>query len=159
MAALRTHRRKLGFCFKCGEQWSHGHRCPQHIPLHVLEEVLDALEPTDSDSKKMRPEGVKRSPPYFIKRKRQRLLRPRKNAQTLAHTHKGHALRRAQQGEFFYPQLKFALAEIRTRDLWGATLMNRANQLVTRPFAFSLQHMSRLAIKAFITYEVRIRGN
>lgn len=44
LAALMAHRMKLGLCFKCGEKWFHGHKCQQHIPLHVLEEVLDALE-------------------------------------------------------------------------------------------------------------------
>lgn len=50
LSALVAHRRKLGLCFKCGEKWSHAHKCPQHIPLHVLEEILDAIEPVDDTS-------------------------------------------------------------------------------------------------------------
>jgi ATP-dependent protease Clp ATPase subunit len=40
-------RKKNGLCFKCGAKWGHNHKCPNQVPLHVLEEVLDALEPTD----------------------------------------------------------------------------------------------------------------
>lgn len=47
LSALIAHRKKLGLCFKCGEKWSHCHRCPQQIPLHVLEEILDAIEPDE----------------------------------------------------------------------------------------------------------------
>jgi len=50
LAALREKRRKNGLCFKCGAKWSHAHKCPAQVPLHVLEEILDALEPEDSDS-------------------------------------------------------------------------------------------------------------
>jgi len=47
---LLAHRKKLGLCFKCGEKWSNHHKCPQHIPLHVLEEILDAIEPVSDSS-------------------------------------------------------------------------------------------------------------
>lgn len=30
--------------FKCGEKLSPAHKCPPHISLHVLEEILDALD-------------------------------------------------------------------------------------------------------------------
>jgi hypothetical protein len=40
-------RKKNDLCFKCGAKWGHNHKCPNQVPLHVLEEVLDALEPTD----------------------------------------------------------------------------------------------------------------
>jgi len=50
LSALMAHRKKLGLCFKCGEKWAHNHKCPQHIPLHVLEEILDAIEPVEDGS-------------------------------------------------------------------------------------------------------------
>jgi hypothetical protein len=33
----------------CGEKWSKQHKCPDKVPLHVLEEVLQTLQ-SDSDS-------------------------------------------------------------------------------------------------------------
>lgn len=46
LQSLKAFRRENDLCFKCGEKWNHNHKCPPHIPLHVLEELLDALEPT-----------------------------------------------------------------------------------------------------------------
>ncbi|KAG2573513.1 hypothetical protein PVAP13_7KG258155 [Panicum virgatum] len=43
LAALRAQRRKLGLCMKCGEKWGKQHRCPDHVPLHILEEFLEAV--------------------------------------------------------------------------------------------------------------------
>jgi hypothetical protein len=28
LAALKEFRRRNGLCFKCGEKWSHNHKCP-----------------------------------------------------------------------------------------------------------------------------------
>jgi hypothetical protein len=36
-------------CFKYGRKWSTTHTCPEQIPLHVLEELWDALDLTASD--------------------------------------------------------------------------------------------------------------
>ncbi|XP_066324466.1 uncharacterized protein [Miscanthus floridulus] len=47
LASLRETRRKNGLCFKCGAKWNHNHKCPAQVLLHVLEEILDALEPMD----------------------------------------------------------------------------------------------------------------
>lgn len=44
LSALKQYRRKNGLCFKCGEKWSTTHQCPEQIPLHVLEELWDALD-------------------------------------------------------------------------------------------------------------------
>jgi len=44
------YRRKNGLCFKCGENWGHNHTCPAQIPLHVIEEVWDALQPEEARS-------------------------------------------------------------------------------------------------------------
>ena len=51
--ALMLFRKKNGLCFKCGEKWGHGHKCPSHVSLHVIEELFDAMEfqhSFDSDS-------------------------------------------------------------------------------------------------------------
>ena len=47
---LMQYRRKNGLCFKCGEKWGHNHTCPAQIPLHVIEEVWDALQPEEARS-------------------------------------------------------------------------------------------------------------
>lgn len=44
LESLKAHRRKNGLCFKCGEKWSKTHKCPANISIHVMEELLDALE-------------------------------------------------------------------------------------------------------------------
>lgn len=49
LATLREHRKKNGLCYKCGEKWSHTHKCPAQVPLHVIEELLDALESCEAD--------------------------------------------------------------------------------------------------------------
>lgn len=47
LTSLREQRRKGGLCIKCGGKWGPTHKCPAHIPLHVVEELIDALEPVD----------------------------------------------------------------------------------------------------------------
>jgi hypothetical protein len=48
IASLRDQRRAQGLCMKCGEKWNRTHRCPKHIPIHILEEVLEAISVDDS---------------------------------------------------------------------------------------------------------------
>jgi hypothetical protein len=43
LSSLREQRRAQGLCMKCSDKWGKGHRCPKQIPLHILEEVLDAM--------------------------------------------------------------------------------------------------------------------
>ncbi|CAO2206554.1 unnamed protein product [Urochloa humidicola] len=43
LSALQAQRRAQGLCMKCGEKWSRAHKCPQQVPLHILEEVLDVM--------------------------------------------------------------------------------------------------------------------
>jgi hypothetical protein len=38
---LHDCHRAHGLCIRCGEKWSRDHRCPEHIQLHVLQEVWD----------------------------------------------------------------------------------------------------------------------
>lgn len=44
LASLKSFRHRNGLCFKCGKKWSPAHKCPPHVSLHVLEEILDALD-------------------------------------------------------------------------------------------------------------------
>lgn len=47
---LRAQRRARGECFKCGEKFGPGHKCPTSIQIHVIEELLSALQlPDNSD--------------------------------------------------------------------------------------------------------------
>jgi hypothetical protein len=45
LESLRAYRKSKGECFTCGEKWSRTHKCPDKIPLHILEELLDVLPP------------------------------------------------------------------------------------------------------------------
>jgi hypothetical protein len=48
--ALRSYRKAKGLCFTCGERWGRDHKCPAQIQLHVVEELLQMLEDSDSES-------------------------------------------------------------------------------------------------------------
>jgi hypothetical protein len=43
LSALQTQRRKMGLCIKCGDKWGRHHTCPAQIPLHIMEELWDAV--------------------------------------------------------------------------------------------------------------------
>ena len=47
---LKSYRREKGLCFKCGEKWNRQHKCPQQVPLHIIEELLEVLDVSDTDS-------------------------------------------------------------------------------------------------------------
>ena len=49
LATLKQYRRRNWLCFICGAKWGPNHTCPDQIPLHVLEELLTALQIQDSD--------------------------------------------------------------------------------------------------------------
>lgn len=49
LVSLRDFRRKNGLCFKCGGKWDKNHKCPALVPIHVLKELLDALDEPDQD--------------------------------------------------------------------------------------------------------------
>lgn len=44
LTTLQSFRRRNGLCLKCRNKWSKDHECPPQVPLHVIEELLDALE-------------------------------------------------------------------------------------------------------------------
>ena len=50
LKTLIAFRRKNGLCFKCGEKWNRQHQCPQQIPLHIIEELLEVLDFSDDDN-------------------------------------------------------------------------------------------------------------
>ena len=47
---LRAQRRARGECFKCGGKYGPGHKCPSKVQLHVMEELWDALQVSESAS-------------------------------------------------------------------------------------------------------------
>lgn len=44
LEALRAYRRSKNLCFTCGEKYSRSHKCPDKVPLHVIEELLEVLQ-------------------------------------------------------------------------------------------------------------------
>lgn len=44
LGSLKAYRRENGLCFKYGEKWGPGHKCPTHVSIHVVEELLDAID-------------------------------------------------------------------------------------------------------------------
>lgn len=48
MSELQAQRRKMGLCMKCGDKWGKGHKCPAQIPLHVLDELWEAVQEDQS---------------------------------------------------------------------------------------------------------------
>lgn len=42
--------KRNGLCFRCGEKWGHNHKCPTQVSLHFIEELLDALQDTESET-------------------------------------------------------------------------------------------------------------
>nr|XP_051211101.1 uncharacterized protein LOC127328548 [Lolium perenne] len=49
LAALKAYRREKGLCFTCGEKYSRSHKCPDRVPLHVIEELLEVLQIQSGD--------------------------------------------------------------------------------------------------------------
>jgi len=45
LQALRTQRPAQGLCMTCGEKWNRNHTCPKKVALHVLEELMAAVQP------------------------------------------------------------------------------------------------------------------
>jgi hypothetical protein len=51
LSNLKALRRARGECFKCGDKWGPNHKCPTHVPIHVIEEMLEMLNmPEDTKS-------------------------------------------------------------------------------------------------------------
>lgn len=47
---LRAQRKEAGLCFRCGEKWTgKNHQCPKHVSLHVVQELLEALQISTED--------------------------------------------------------------------------------------------------------------
>lgn len=41
--SLKSARRARGECFKCGEKFGPGHKCPKSVQLHILKELLEVF--------------------------------------------------------------------------------------------------------------------
>jgi len=45
LSALKAYRRANNLCFVCGEKYTgRNHKCPTQIPLHVIQELVDAVQ-------------------------------------------------------------------------------------------------------------------
>lgn len=45
LSALKAFRRANNLCFTCGEKWTgRNHKCPTQVPIHVIQELLDAVQ-------------------------------------------------------------------------------------------------------------------
>jgi hypothetical protein len=51
--SLKAARRARGECFKCGEKYGPGHKCPKSVQLHVLEELLEVFLEQEEDNNKV----------------------------------------------------------------------------------------------------------
>ena len=60
VAELMAFRKANGLCYTCGEKWTRrGHKCPEHVPIHLLQELLGLLHISsdeDSDSSDTKPD-------------------------------------------------------------------------------------------------------
>jgi hypothetical protein len=45
LVALKAYRRANNLCFTYGEKWTgRNHKCPTQVPLHVIQELLEAIQ-------------------------------------------------------------------------------------------------------------------
>lgn len=54
LEARKAYRKAKRLCFTCGEKWNHTHKCPAHIPLHIMEELLEVLHSDYEDTESSR---------------------------------------------------------------------------------------------------------
>jgi hypothetical protein len=50
LKSLKAQRRERGECFKCGEKFIPGHKCNKSVPLHIVEELMEVLSVSSSES-------------------------------------------------------------------------------------------------------------
>jgi hypothetical protein len=47
-AALKAYRKAHNLCYICGEKWTgHNHKCPDQVPLHMIQELLEMFQLED----------------------------------------------------------------------------------------------------------------
>lgn len=46
--ARKEFRRANGLCFTCGEKWDKKHKCPDHVSISVIQELLELFQLDDS---------------------------------------------------------------------------------------------------------------
>lgn len=44
LETLRTYRHSKGLCFTCRDKWSNQHNCPDQVPVHIIEELVEVLQ-------------------------------------------------------------------------------------------------------------------
>jgi hypothetical protein len=47
--SLRAYRRAKNLCFTCGDKYHREHRCKNTVPLHIVQEMVDYMQPFVSD--------------------------------------------------------------------------------------------------------------
>lgn len=52
ISALRAYWCMRGLCHMCGERWSRDHRCVSTVQLHVVEELWELLQCSETDSQR-----------------------------------------------------------------------------------------------------------
>lgn len=48
-SALIAYRRSKGLCYKCGDKWSHTHKCSGSVALHMVEEMWALMTEPEED--------------------------------------------------------------------------------------------------------------
>lgn len=43
VASLKAYRKSKGLCFICGERWGRDHKCANAVQLHVVQELMEAM--------------------------------------------------------------------------------------------------------------------
>ena len=63
--ALRTYRRAMGLCYKCGEKWHRDHSCAPTVQLHLVQELWELFQLED-DSPELQPDSAVSSDQLFL---------------------------------------------------------------------------------------------
>jgi hypothetical protein len=57
LSNLYAYRKAQGLCYKCGLSYSRGHKCPDVVQLHLVEELWQLLDLGDSDDQQIADEA------------------------------------------------------------------------------------------------------
>jgi hypothetical protein len=47
--SLRAYRRARNLCFTCGDKYQREHKCKNTVPLHIVQEMVDYMQPFEPD--------------------------------------------------------------------------------------------------------------
>jgi hypothetical protein len=57
LSNLYAYRKAQGLCYKCGLSYSRGHKCPDVVQLHLVEELWQQMDLGDSDDQQVADEA------------------------------------------------------------------------------------------------------